>query len=147
MVKAAVEDLVTKRLMLRRARNPSLIACFGQGRRLALFVANEHDYASTLAQRQGEQIDRLTIVSIIFLPVTFPTGFFRDVAPQSADCFRSGNLRLLEFRCWRSPGGAATGPPELSTAAHGPLAINAARLRRTSRSAILGSMKEKSDCN
>jgi Mg2+ and Co2+ transporter CorA len=34
------------------------------------------DYASTLAQRQGEQIDRLTIVSIIFLPITFLTGFF-----------------------------------------------------------------------
>jgi Mg2+ and Co2+ transporter CorA len=34
------------------------------------------DYASSLAQRQGEQIDRLTIVSIIFLPITFLTGFF-----------------------------------------------------------------------
>jgi Mg2+ and Co2+ transporter CorA len=34
------------------------------------------EYASTLAQRQGEQIDRLTIVSIIFLPITFLTGFF-----------------------------------------------------------------------
>jgi Mg2+ and Co2+ transporter CorA len=34
------------------------------------------DYASTVAQRQGEQIDRLTIVSVIFLPITFLTGFF-----------------------------------------------------------------------
>jgi Mg2+ and Co2+ transporter CorA len=34
------------------------------------------DYASTLAQRQSEQINRLTIVSIIFLPITFLTGFF-----------------------------------------------------------------------
>jgi Mg2+ and Co2+ transporter CorA len=34
------------------------------------------DYASSLAQRQSEQINRLTIVSIIFLPITFLTGFF-----------------------------------------------------------------------
>jgi magnesium transporter len=35
-----------------------------------------HDYATTLAQRQGEQINRLTLVSLIFLPVTALTGFF-----------------------------------------------------------------------
>ena len=29
-----------------------------------------------MAQRQGEQINRLTIVSIIFLPISFLTGFF-----------------------------------------------------------------------
>jgi Mg2+ and Co2+ transporter CorA len=34
------------------------------------------DYVTTVAQRQGEQIDRLTIVSVIFLPITFLTGFF-----------------------------------------------------------------------
>ena len=34
------------------------------------------DYATALAQRQGEQISRLTIVSLIFLPITFLTGFF-----------------------------------------------------------------------
>ena len=35
-----------------------------------------HDYAVTIAQRQGEQINRLTLVSLIFLPVTALTGFF-----------------------------------------------------------------------
>jgi|SRR5271166_1307356 len=34
------------------------------------------DYAAAIAQRQGEQINRLTIVSLIFLPITFLTGFF-----------------------------------------------------------------------
>jgi len=34
------------------------------------------DYATRIAQRQGEQINRLTIVSVIFLPITFLTGFF-----------------------------------------------------------------------
>lgn len=35
-----------------------------------------HDYATAIAQRQGEQINRLTLVSLIFLPVTAVTGFF-----------------------------------------------------------------------
>jgi Mg2+ and Co2+ transporter CorA len=35
-----------------------------------------HDYATGLPQRQGEQINRLTVVSMIFLPVTAVTGFF-----------------------------------------------------------------------
>jgi Mg2+ and Co2+ transporter CorA len=35
-----------------------------------------HDFATTIAQRQGEQINRLTLVSLIFLPVTALTGFF-----------------------------------------------------------------------
>jgi len=35
-----------------------------------------HDYATAIAQRQGEQINRLTLVSLIFLPVTALTGFF-----------------------------------------------------------------------
>ena len=35
-----------------------------------------HDAANTLTQRQGEQINRLTLVSLIFLPVTAVTGFF-----------------------------------------------------------------------
>ena len=35
-----------------------------------------HDYATAIAQRQGEQINRLTLVSLIFLPVTAWTGFF-----------------------------------------------------------------------
>jgi len=35
-----------------------------------------NDYATTLAKRQGEQINRLTLVSMIFLPLTFLTGFF-----------------------------------------------------------------------
>ena len=37
-------------------------------------VADEHRNA--LAQRQAEQIDRLAVVSIIFLPISFLTGFF-----------------------------------------------------------------------
>jgi Mg2+ and Co2+ transporter CorA len=35
-----------------------------------------HDFATAIAQRQSEQIGRLTIVSLIFLPVTALTGFF-----------------------------------------------------------------------
>jgi Mg2+ and Co2+ transporter CorA len=35
-----------------------------------------HDYAAAIAQRQGNQINRLTLVSLIFLPITFLTGFF-----------------------------------------------------------------------
>lgn len=35
-----------------------------------------HDAANALTQRQGEQINRLTLVSLIFLPVTAVTGFF-----------------------------------------------------------------------
>jgi magnesium transporter len=35
-----------------------------------------HDYATTIAQHQGEQISRLTLVSMIFLPFTALTGFF-----------------------------------------------------------------------
>ncbi|HTP01849.1 MAG TPA: CorA family divalent cation transporter [Anaerolineales bacterium] len=34
------------------------------------------DFATSLAQRRGEMISRLTIVSIFFLPITFFTGFF-----------------------------------------------------------------------
>ena len=33
-------------------------------------------FATALAQRQSEQISRLTIVSMIFLPITFLTGYF-----------------------------------------------------------------------
>jgi Mg2+ and Co2+ transporter CorA len=35
-----------------------------------------HDNAAAVAQRQGEQINRLTLVSLIFLPVTALSGFF-----------------------------------------------------------------------
>jgi Mg2+ and Co2+ transporter CorA len=35
-----------------------------------------HDFATAIAQRQSEQIGRLTLVSLIFLPVTALTGFF-----------------------------------------------------------------------
>jgi Mg2+ and Co2+ transporter CorA len=35
-----------------------------------------HDSTTAIAQRQGEQINRLTLVSLIFLPVTAVTGFF-----------------------------------------------------------------------
>jgi Mg2+ and Co2+ transporter CorA len=35
-----------------------------------------HDTATAIAQRQGEQINRLTLVSLIFLPITAVTGFF-----------------------------------------------------------------------
>ncbi len=34
------------------------------------------DYGTSLAAKQGEQINRLTIVSTIFLPLTWLTGFF-----------------------------------------------------------------------
>src|SRR5262249_48995495 len=34
------------------------------------------DYVGAIAQRQGDQINRLTLVSLIFLPLTFITGFF-----------------------------------------------------------------------
>jgi Mg2+ and Co2+ transporter CorA len=34
------------------------------------------DYAAAVAQRQADQINRLTLVSMIFLPITFTTGFF-----------------------------------------------------------------------
>ena len=32
--------------------------------------------AAAIAKRQGEQINRLTVVSLLFLPITFLTGFF-----------------------------------------------------------------------
>ena len=32
--------------------------------------------AAAIAKRQGEQINRLTVVSLMFLPITFLTGFF-----------------------------------------------------------------------
>jgi hypothetical protein len=35
-----------------------------------------HDSATAIAQRQGEQISRLTLVSLIFLPLTAISGFF-----------------------------------------------------------------------
>lgn len=35
-----------------------------------------YNYGARLAQRQSEQISRLTLVSLIFLPITFLTGFF-----------------------------------------------------------------------
>jgi Mg2+ and Co2+ transporter CorA len=35
-----------------------------------------HDYSAALAQRQSEQINRLTLVSLIFLPMSALTGFF-----------------------------------------------------------------------
>lgn len=35
-----------------------------------------HDFATKIAEKQGEQINRLTLVSLIFLPVTALTGFF-----------------------------------------------------------------------
>ncbi len=35
-----------------------------------------HDFANAVAARQSDQISRLTIVSMIFLPVTALTGFF-----------------------------------------------------------------------
>ena len=35
-----------------------------------------HDNAMAIAQRQAEQIGRLTLVSLIFLPVTALSGFF-----------------------------------------------------------------------
>src|SRR5262245_43609570 len=34
------------------------------------------DYATATAQHQSEQINRLTLVSLVFLPITFMTGFF-----------------------------------------------------------------------
>ena len=34
------------------------------------------DHAAAVAKRQADQINRLTLVSMIFLPLTFITGFF-----------------------------------------------------------------------
>ena len=34
------------------------------------------DYAASIAQQQSEQISRLTVVTVIFLPITFLTGLF-----------------------------------------------------------------------
>jgi Mg2+ and Co2+ transporter CorA len=34
------------------------------------------DYAATVAEYQSKQISRLTVVSVIFLPMTFLTGLF-----------------------------------------------------------------------
>ena len=34
------------------------------------------DYKAALAQWQSQQINRLTAVSVIFLPISFLTGFF-----------------------------------------------------------------------
>jgi Mg2+ and Co2+ transporter CorA len=35
-----------------------------------------HDFSAEIARKQGEQINRLTLVSLIFLPVTALTGSF-----------------------------------------------------------------------
>ncbi|MBV8592895.1 MAG: hypothetical protein JOZ27_01200, partial [Caulobacteraceae bacterium] len=35
-----------------------------------------HDFATAVAHRQADQINRLTLVSVVFLPVTALTGFF-----------------------------------------------------------------------
>ena len=35
-----------------------------------------HEFATTIVQRQSEQITRLTLISTIFLPVTALTGIF-----------------------------------------------------------------------
>jgi magnesium transporter len=35
-----------------------------------------HDFATALTQRQARQINRLTVVSSVFLPIIFLTGFF-----------------------------------------------------------------------
>ena len=35
-----------------------------------------HEFSTTTAQRQSEQITRLTLISTIFLPVTALTGIF-----------------------------------------------------------------------
>src|SRR5262245_22782740 len=35
-----------------------------------------HDFSAEIARKQGEQINRLTLVSLIFLPATALTGFF-----------------------------------------------------------------------
>jgi magnesium transporter len=35
-----------------------------------------HNHTAALARRQGQQINRLTVVASIFLPLTFITGFF-----------------------------------------------------------------------
>jgi magnesium transporter len=47
------------------------------------------DYATAIAQRQGEQINRLTMVSLIFLPITFLTGFFAMNFNWMIDALRS----------------------------------------------------------
>ena len=53
------------------------------------------DYATALAQRQGEQINRLAVVSIIFLPISFLTGFFGMNFNWMAERFSSGWSFLL----------------------------------------------------
>jgi magnesium transporter len=53
------------------------------------------DYATTLAQRQGEQINRLAVVSMIFLPISFLTGYFGMNFSWMADRLGGGPVFLV----------------------------------------------------
>src|SRR5208337_3722190 len=81
------------------------------------------DYKAALAHWQGEQISRLTVVSVIFLPITFLTGFFGMnfgwmARPDAPPLARAGRQAApLTDTCFQ-PGDAACtfSPPEHSTA-------------------------------
>jgi|SRR5271166_1770508 len=54
-----------------------------------------HDFATAIAQRQSEQIARLTLVSMVFLPVTALTGFFGMNFDWMIRAIASGEAFLL----------------------------------------------------
>jgi Mg2+ and Co2+ transporter CorA len=54
-----------------------------------------HDFSAEIARKQGEQINRLTLVSLIFLPVTALTGFFGMNFNWMTERIASGDAFLI----------------------------------------------------
>ena len=52
-------------------------------------------YTTALAERQSEQLNRLTVVATIFLPITFLTGFFGMNFPWMSNVLASPAAFLL----------------------------------------------------
>jgi Mg2+ and Co2+ transporter CorA len=53
------------------------------------------DHAGAISRWQGEQIGRLTLVSVIFLPITFLTGFFGMNFPWMVDAVKGPAAFLM----------------------------------------------------